>query len=101
MKRGLVSWAAGLALLTAASLPVLFHAQPGFPQPSSPPTPRVAPASPAPQRHMEIREAIRLLEDANRHLQNAEGDFHGHRGKAIEHVNKALEECHKALEMHD
>ncbi|MGO8732656.1 MAG: hypothetical protein ACLQVM_07675 [Terriglobia bacterium] len=98
MKRMLISWAAGLALLAATTLPVVFHAQPGSPQPSAPPaTPRAAAASPAPQRHPRIEAAIRHLEEAKHELEAAEGGFHGHRDKAIGHVNQALEECHKAL----
>jgi hypothetical protein len=99
MKQRLTLWAAGLAFLAGTLLPLVFHAQPGAPQPSAPPaTPRVAAANPAPQRRREIREAMRLLEDAKHELEGVEGDFHGHRVKAIEHVNKALDECQKALE---
>ena len=99
MKRTLISWAAGVTLLAAALLPVVFHAQPGSPQPSAPPaTPRAAAASPAPQRHPRIVEAIRLLEGAKRELEAAPEEFHGHRAKAIGHVNQALDECHRALD---
>jgi hypothetical protein len=99
MKRTLISWAVGVGLLAATVLPVVFHAQPGSPQPSAPPaTPHAAAASPAPQRHPRIVEAIRLLEGAKRELEAAPDEFHGHRVKAIGHVNQALEECHKALE---
>jgi len=98
MKRRLISWAAGVALLAATLLPVLFHAQPGSPQPSaSAATPRAAAASPAPQRRREIREAIRLLEEAKHELEGVEAGFHGHRGRAIGRVNQALEECRRAL----
>ena len=99
MKRTLISCAVGVALLVATLLPVVFHAQPGSPQPSAPAaTPGAAAASPAPQRHPRIVEAIRLLEGAKRELEAAPDEFHGHRVKAIEHVNRALEECHRALE---
>lgn len=99
MKRRLTLWAAGLALLAATLLPLVFHAQPGSPQPGAlPATPRVAAATPAPQRHPRIMAAIRHLEEAKRELEGAQGDFHGHRGRAIGHVNQAIEECNKALE---
>ena len=99
MKRTLISWAVGVALLAATLLPVVFHAQPGSPQPSAPPvTPRAAAASPAPQRHPRIAEAIRLLQGAKRELEAAPEEFHGHRVKAIGHINQAIEECQKALE---
>jgi hypothetical protein len=99
MKQRLTLWAAGVALLAATLLPIVFHAQPGSPQPGAPAaTPPVAAASPAPQRHPRIVAAIRNLEQARRELDAAEGDFHGHRAKAIGHVNQAIEECNKALE---
>ena len=99
MTRRLTLWAAGLAILAATLLPIVFHAHPGSPQPTSPPaTPRVAAAAPAPQHHPRIEAAIRHLEEAKRELEAAEGDFHGHRAKAIALVDQALEQCHKALE---
>ena len=98
MKRTLISWAVGVALLAATLLPVVFHAQPGSPRPSAPAaTPRAAAASPAPQRHPRIEAAIHHLEEARRELEAAPSEFHGHRVKAIGRVNQALEECRKAL----
>ena len=98
MKRTLISWAVGVALLAATLLPVVFHAQPGSPQPSAPAaTPRAGAANPAPQRHPRIEAAIRNLEEARRELEAAPAEFHGHRAKAIAHVDHALEECRKAL----
>jgi hypothetical protein len=102
MKRKLVSWAAGLALLAAMLLPVVFHAHPGSPQPSSPPAPpRVAAAAPAPQRTKEVDEAFRLLEDAKRHLLGGQTEVYGHRRKAVEFIDNALRECKLAAEAHE
>jgi len=99
MKRTLISWAVGVALLTATLLPVVFHAQPGSPRPGAPAaTLAAAAASPAPQHHPRIEAAIHHLEQAKAELEAAPEEFHGHRVKAIEHLNHALEECHKALE---
>jgi hypothetical protein len=50
------------------------------------------------ERHPEIRNAIRALENARNHLQKGAHDFGGHRVKALEHVNEALEECRQALQ---
>jgi hypothetical protein len=99
MKRTLISWAVGVALLAAALLPVVFHAQPGSPRPGAPAATPAAAASPAPQHHPRIEAAIQNLEAARRELQAAPAEFHGHRVKAIEHVDRALQECHKALEV--
>lgn len=99
MKRITMLCAVGVGLLAAALLPVVFHAQPESPRPSAPAaTPLAVAASPAPQRHPRIMEAIRLLEGAKRELESAPDEFHGHRVRAIDHVNRALEECHRALE---
>jgi hypothetical protein len=100
MNRRSVLCAAGLAPLAATIIPEVFHAQPGSPQPGSPPaTPGAAAASPAPQRFPRIDAAIHHLEEARRELQAAPAEFHGHRAKAIAHVDHALEECHRALEV--
>jgi hypothetical protein len=102
MTKRLIIWAVGLAVVAAASLPLVFHAQPRSPQPAAAaaatPSPAPAAASPAPQHHPRIEAAIRHLEEARRELQAAPEEFHGHRVKAIEHVDQALAECHKALE---
>jgi len=98
MKRTLILWAVGVALLAATLLPVVFHAQPGSPRPGAPAaTPAAAAASPAPQHHPRIEAAIQHLEEARRELQAAPSEFHGHRAKAIAHVDHALDECHRAL----
>jgi len=100
MKRTLISWAVGVALLAATLLPVVFHAQPGSPRPSAlAATPGAAAASPAPQRHPRIEAAIHHLEEARQELAAAPAEFHGHRAKAIEHVDRALQECRRALEV--
>jgi len=101
MTKRLTIWALGLAVVVAASLPLVFHAQPRSPQPAAAAaTPSPVPAaSPAPQHHPRIEAAIRHLEEAKHELEAAPEEFHGHRVKAIEHVNQALGECHKALEV--
>jgi hypothetical protein len=102
MNRRSVLCAAGLAPLAATILPVVFHAQPGSPQPGSPAaTPRAAAASPAPQHNREIVEAAHLLEDAKRHLYAGEAQPPMHRAKAIAHINNALHECQWALDAHE
>jgi len=99
MNRKLTLWAAGQALLAAILLPIVFHTQPGAAQPSAPPaTPRVAAASPEPQRHPRIVAALRHLEAARQQLEAAQGPYHGHRARAIGHVNQAIAECKRALE---
>ena len=103
MTKRLTIWAAALAIVAAASLPLVFHAQPRSPQPAAAaaatPSPVPPAASPAPQRHPRIEAAIHHLEEAKRELEAAPEEFHGHRVKAIEHVNQALAECHRALEV--
>ena len=102
MTKRLTIWALGLAVVVAASLPLVFHAQPSSPQPAAAaavPAP-VPAASPAPQyHHPRIDAAIRHLEEAKHELEAAPEEFHGHRVKAIEHVDQALAECRKALEV--
>src|SRR5208337_3118403 len=98
MKRTLISWAVGVALLTATLLPVVFHAQPGSPRPGAPAAIPAAAASPAPQRFPHMNAAIHHLEEARRELQEAKEMYHGHRERAMELVDKALEECHKGVE---
>lgn len=98
MKRMLILCAAGVALMTAALLPIVFHAQPGSPRPAATAaTPVPAAASPAPQRFPHMEAAMHHLEEAKRELNAAEPIFHGHREKAIELVNHALEECHRGM----
>ena len=102
MTKRLIIWALGLTILVAASLPLVFHAQPRSPQPAAAaaaaPSPMPA-ASPIPQRHPRIEAAMHHLEEAKRELEAAPAEFHGHRARAIEHVNQALGECHRALEV--
>ena len=103
MTKRLTLWTLGLAVIVAASLPLVFHAQPRSPQPAAAAaaTPSPVPAaSPSPQyHHPRIEAAIRHLEEAKHELEAAPEEFHGHRAKAIEHVNQALNEAHKALEV--
>jgi hypothetical protein len=55
----------------------------------------LTPASPAAERHPQIRAAIRALDAAKEHLQHAAHDFGGHRVEAIE----AIDNAHRQLEM--
>ncbi len=51
------------------------------------------------ERHPEIREAMRALNNAKHELtKEAANDFGGHKAKAIEHINQALEELRDALQ---
>ena len=54
----------------------------------------MSPATPAAERHPQIRAAIRSLEAAKDHLQHAAHDFGGHRAEAIE----AIDQAHRQLE---
>ena len=103
MTKRLTIWAVALAIVAAASLPLVFHAQPRSPQPAAPaaasPLPAPPAASPAPQHHPRIEAAMRHLEAAKHELEAAPEEFQGHRVKAIEHVNQALGECRRALEV--
>ena len=102
MTKRVTLWALGFAVVLAASVPLVFHAQPRSPQPAAAAaaTPSPVPAaSPAPQHHPRIEAALRHLEEAKHELEAAPAEFKGHRAKAIEHVNQAMGECHKALEV--
>ncbi|HXM23957.1 MAG TPA: hypothetical protein VN948_22060 [Terriglobales bacterium] len=50
----------------------------------------LSPASPAGERHPQIRAAINALENAKAHLQSAAHDFQGHRVDAIRAVDEAI-----------
>ncbi len=51
-----------------------------------------------PERHPEIRQAIRLLEQARTVLQKrAARDFEGHRAKALQEINEAIAQLRAAL----
>ncbi len=60
--------------------------------------PAVAPASPAPERHPEIREAIAALRRAKDHLEHGAHDFGGHRVEAIRATDEALHQLQLCLE---
>ena len=50
----------------------------------------LSPASPAQGRHPQIREAIRALENAKKHLEEAAHDFGGHKAEAIRATDEAI-----------
>ena len=52
--------------------------------------PAAAPASAAPERHPEIREALAALHRAKDHLEHAAHDFGGHRVDAIHATDEAI-----------
>ena len=49
------------------------------------------------ERHPEIRQAIRHLEEAKKNLEKGAHDFQGHRVAALKATETALEECRAAL----
>lgn len=55
----------------------------------------LTPASPAGERHPEIRAALKALDNAKYHLEHAAHDFGGHRVDAI----RAVDEAHRQLEI--
>ena len=60
--------------------------------------PANAPASSAPERHPEIREAIGALRNAKAHLQSAAHDFGGHRVEAIRATDEAIHQLEACLQ---
>jgi len=60
--------------------------------------PASAPASSAPERHPEIREAIGALRNAKAHLQSAAHDFGGHRVEAIRATDEAIHQLQVCLQ---
>jgi hypothetical protein len=52
--------------------------------------PAMAPASAAPERHPEIRDALNALHRAKDHLEHAAHDFGGHRVEAIRATDEAI-----------
>jgi hypothetical protein len=104
MRRTMLVCLAAVAVLGFALLSGAPKAQPhpspaptAVAAPAAAPAPVAAPVPQRPERHPEIRAAIRNLEEARGHLQAAAHDFGGHRVKALEHTNKAIEECREAL----
>jgi hypothetical protein len=57
-----------------------------------------APASSAPERHPEIREAIAALRNAKAHLQSAAHDFGGHRVEAIRATDEAIHQLEVCMQ---
>jgi hypothetical protein len=51
----------------------------------------------APERHPELRAALRALKQARTHLQKADHDFEGRRQAALNHTNEAIKELEAAL----
>ena len=59
--------------------------------------PAMAPASAAPERHPEIREALDALHSAKDHLAHAAHDFGGHRVEAIRATDEAIRQAELCL----
>ncbi len=57
-----------------------------------------AAAGAPPERHPQIRMALRALTNARQHLAHGAHDFGGHRAKALELTNSAIEQCRIALQ---
>lgn len=89
----IVTIVAVAAFAGALSLPVATAADPG-------PTGAKTSSTTAPpqrrERHPEIRDAMRLLSQAQDHLNHAAHDFGGHRVAAMKHINEAIEELRAA-----
>lgn len=49
------------------------------------------------ERHPEIEQALRNLEQAKENMEKAAHDFGGHRAKALELTNQAIDQLHQAL----
>jgi len=62
--------------------------------------PQPAAATPAPEPHPEIREAIASLRRAREHLDHAAHDFGGHRVEAIRATDEAIRQLQLCLD-HD
>jgi hypothetical protein len=60
--------------------------------------PANAPASSAPERHPEIREAIGALRNAKAHLQSAAHDFGGQRAEAIRATDEAIHQLEACMQ---
>jgi hypothetical protein len=60
--------------------------------------PANAPASSAPERHPENRDAIAALRNAKAHLQSAAHDFGGHRVEAIRATDEAIHRLEVCLQ---
>ena len=48
--------------------------------------------------HVEMRNALREIETARRHLQDAKHDYRGHRTTAVEELRQAEESIRKGIE---
>jgi hypothetical protein len=72
---------------------------PAAPIPVTAAAPVPAAASPAPERHPHIDEALEAMRSAKHQLEGAEHDFDGHRAKAIEHLDRAIHEAEICMSM--
>jgi hypothetical protein len=61
----------------------------------------LSPASPAGERHPEIREALNALQNAKAHIQAAAHDFQGHRRDAMRAVDEAIHQLQICMQFED
>ncbi|HYL67878.1 MAG TPA: hypothetical protein VEX69_01830 [Candidatus Limnocylindria bacterium] len=69
--------------------------------PAAPPAhngqPTTAAATPAPEAHPQIHDAIAALRNAKEHLEHAAHDFGGHRVDALKATNEAIHQLEICL----
>jgi hypothetical protein len=99
MRDRLLGTLAALVFMLALVFPVAVPAQ----QPGGGGQSQNAPAGGAQgqgrERHPEIREAIRQLQNAKQTLQrDAARDFGGHRANAVQQINQAIAQLQQALQ---
>jgi hypothetical protein len=86
----LLAWVAVICVLTfVASAPAA--------PPAHNSQPTAAAASPAPEHHPEIHEAIASLRRAREHLEHAAHDFGGHRVEALKATDEAIHQWEVCL----
>jgi len=95
MNRTLIATVGSAAFLAAMMFGGPAKAQPATPQPTAAPTAQNARREG--ERHPEIEEALRHLEEAKRNMEKGAHDFGGHRAKALDLTNQAIDQLHEAL----
>jgi hypothetical protein len=100
-KIGFLSLLITAALMLTLAFPVAAAGPraPAAPIPVAAAAPVPAAASPAPERHPHIDEALEAMRSAKHQLESAEHDFDGHRAKAIEHLDRAIHEAEICMSM--
>jgi hypothetical protein len=94
-----------LLIMATLLLTVAFPAAAAGPKAPVPAAPAVAAvpampaATPVPEKHPHIDEALEHMRAAKHQLEVAEHDFDGHRAKSIEHLNQAIHEAEICMGM--